>query len=351
MRRRAPSTPLIVLALLAAACTSAPPGAHNTVTTQPSGPVFSRSATAVSAVSSLPTNFNPSAPAGGNHVAKEVMEQVWPQTFVINGKGDQTLEPGFVESAEAVSVSPLHNRVHVQPGGRVRSDGVTITAADFIYNWQQQLVYAATLPDSGIVAGYRDISQITSSKHGHTVTVAFSHPFSEWESPSSPTSFRHTSRSATARVSAFQGFDPAKVVSGGPFEITSVTPGAELVLSRNPTYWGPKPSLSHIVLKVMNASSALAGLRSGTVSVAEVPTGPADTNDLAAAAVGSIVAGSSTLPTLWQLCVNMTSPLLQPETLRLGIEDSLYLDQISADSAGLKNAGLGPDFGEVRPCR
>ncbi len=348
MRRRALATPLLLLALLAAACTSAP-GSRDTTPTQPSNPVFSHAGTAVVAVPSLPANFNPSAPAGGNRITQEVMEQVWPQTFVTNNNGGQTLEPGFVESAEAVSVSPLTIAYSLNPAAKW-SDGVPITAADFTYNWKEQLVYSSLLPDAGLLAGYRDISRITSSQHGHTVTVAFTRPFAEWESLFSDLVPAHIGE-RYGWVAAFQGFDPARVISGGPFEITQVVPGRELVLSRNPRYWATKPSLSQIVLKVMPTASALAGLDSGAVSVAEAPEGPQDTNVLARAArTGRALSREdSTLPTLWQLCLNMTSPTLQPAAFRLGVEDALYIAQISADSVGLEDETLGPSFDRFSP--
>lgn len=277
------------------------------------------------------------------------MQQVWPQAFVTNDKGDQTLEPGFVEGAEAVSVSPLTIAYTLNPAARW-SDGVPITAADFIYNWREQLVYSALLPDAGVLAGYRDISRITSSQRGHTVTVAFSHPFAGWESLFSDLVPAHIGE-RYGWVNAFQGFDPARVISGGPFEITRVVAGRELVLSRNPAYWATKPSLSQIVLKVMPTSAALAGLDSGSVSVAEAPPGPQNTNLLASAARAGRALSSeeSTLPTLWQLCLNMTSPTLQPAAFRLGLEDALYLAQISSDSVGLEDETLGPSFDRFAP--
>ncbi len=344
MRRRALACSLLVLALLAAACTSSPSSSPTTPSTQPSSPVFSHDGTAVVAVSSLPTNFNPSAPAGGNRITQEVMEQVWPQTFVTNDKDDQTLEPGFVESAEVVGLSPLRVDYTLNPAAKW-SDGVPITAADFIYNWHEQLLYAPRLPDAGLVAGYRDISRIASSKNGHTVTVTFVHPFAEWESLFANLVPAHIGE-RYGWVSAFQGFDPTKVISGGPFVITTVIPGKELVLSRNPVYWATKPSISHILLKVMSASKALTGLESGAVSVAEAPEGPEDTNVLANAARSgrALSRDDSTLPTLWQLCLNTASPILRTGTFRLGIEDALYLAEISSDSAGLEDDTLAPDF-------
>src|ERR1019366_10365711 len=83
------------------------------------------------AVPSLPTNFNPSTPAGSNRITAEVMAQVWPQAFVTDNQFQQTLAPGAVDSAEVIGVTPFTVAYTIDPKA-VWSDGVPITAADFI---------------------------------------------------------------------------------------------------------------------------------------------------------------------------------------------------------------------------
>jgi peptide/nickel transport system substrate-binding protein len=300
--------------------------------------VFASGGTAVVAVSSLPTNFNPWSPSGANRVTAEVMEQVWPQTFVTDGGMHATTEPGFVENAEVESIAPFEVVYTLNPKA-VWSDGTPIGVDDFIYNWHEQLAWAPELPDGGLLAGYRDISAITSSNGGSTVTVTFSQPFAEWEGLFSDLVPAHIA-SKYGWVAAFDGFDPAKVISGGPFEITQYVPGQELVLSRNPHYWFTPAHLSRIVLEVQSSADALAGLQDGTVNIAEEPDVPAVTATVADAARAGIALSKATsaLPTLWQLCLNLTSPALEEPDLRVGIEQALYVPEIAADSVGLEDA-------------
>ena len=65
------------------------------------------------------------------------------------------------------------------------SDGVPITAADFIYAWQQQdggdADAAYPSGDQASILGYSDIASMKASNQGRTVTVVFSTPFADWQ--------------------------------------------------------------------------------------------------------------------------------------------------------------------------
>ncbi|HZP96274.1 MAG TPA: ABC transporter substrate-binding protein [Candidatus Limnocylindria bacterium] len=61
-------------------------------------------------------------------------------------------------------------------------------------------------------------------------------------------------------------------IGSGPYLLTEWTPNERFVLERNPSYWGPKPYLDKIVIKMLtNDSSRLAALQSGDVDVAVAP--------------------------------------------------------------------------------
>jgi len=339
--RRLPAL-LVALSLGAGAagCTNAPAG--NPGTTLPSTPQYDSAGTVIVAVPNLPTNFNPSAPEGANRITAEVMEQVWPQTFVTDAQLAATTEPGFLEDAEVEGVAPFKVVYTLNPKA-VWSDGTHIGLADFIYNWHEQLQWAHDLPDSGLAAGYEAISSITSTNGGSTIAVTFSHPFTEWESL-----FSDLVPAQIAEhygwVSAFEGFNPARVISGGPFEISSYTPGVQLVLSRNPHYWFSPARAAHIILEVEPASKALSDVEVGFAEIAQVPASPSVDAAVADAARSGLALSKSTveLPTLWQVCFNMTDGALGSQAFRTGIERSLSLDEIVSDSVGLSDASIVP---------
>ncbi|MHB8456933.1 MAG: ABC transporter substrate-binding protein [Acidimicrobiales bacterium] len=323
-----------------------------TVPTVPGGDLLNTNGTVTVLVRSLPTNFNPSTPAGDNRITQMVMEQVWPQPFV-TGPSFNAQTSGLLVSAEVRSVSPF-TVVYVIDPHAIWSDGTPITAADFFYAWQEHLSTSSMLPDSGLVAGYRDITSVTGSSGGRTVTVTFGQPFSGWQSLFANLVPAHIAKK-DGWSAAFAGFSPNRVISGGPFEVTSYIAGHELVLSRNPRYWGVPAHVAHIRFLVEPSRAALvAALASNPAAIAEIDTtrlppgevGPgivssATPDGAGPTAVGSrqptsrlawsSVAGSK----VWQVCFNLQDPLISQLAIRRAIEHALDRSEIVADSVDL----------------
>ncbi len=317
-----------------------------TQSTLPGGYSIDTNGTVTVGVLSLPTNFNPSTPAGDNRITQMVMEQVWPQPFFTD-PGFEVESSDLLESAEVESVTPL-TVVYVINPKAVWSDGVAITAADFEYSWREHLSSSTALPDSGLVAGYRDISSITASDNGDTVTVRFSQPFSQWQSLFANLIPAHIAEKY-GWSAAFTGYAPDRVISGGPFEVTAYVPGQYLVLSRNPRYWGTRAHVAHIRFVVERSQSAiLDGITTGQLSVAEVAASRPEPNVLGPGAVGStdtsqgssaaspkLVWSGALASEIWQLCFNFNDPLISNVVMRRGIEHSLDRSEIVADSEDL----------------
>ena len=168
-----------VLVLLIGGGVSA--GAGSRPPSSPGGVVkIASGGTVTVAVSSLPSEFNPSTPAGSNAVTQMVMEQVWPQAFIVNPAMAPRQGPGLVSSAELVSVSP-QTVVYTLAKQARWSDGVPITATDFIYDWHEFLAEGPVLPASFPLTGYDAIASITGSKDGRVVTVVFNTDYADWD--------------------------------------------------------------------------------------------------------------------------------------------------------------------------
>jgi len=298
---------------------------------------FASGGTVTVAVPYLPSNFNPSTPAGANRVTQMVMEQVWPQAFVIDPEY-QAETTGFIDSAEVVGLSPMTVSYVIDPKA-TWSDGYPITAADFVYNWQQQLLASPVLASPAFLAGYRDIRSISGSNGGKTVRVVFNRPYSDWEGLFANLIPAHIAERA-GWASAFAGFRPKDLISGGPFIVSSLKKGKRLVLTRNSRYWGTPAHLQSIVFRVERSDRAsLVGLKDGSVSIAEVTPSPqvdiAIARDQALSSALSVTTTPS--PVLWQLVFNLNDSVVGDSLMRRALALVTDPDQLAADSVGLED--------------
>lgn len=335
--RRATLVVLGSVALLASSCSGSSSVAKLAEHVTPATAVFAKGGTVTVAVPYLPTNFNPSTLAGANAVTQMVMEQVWPQAFVTDSNY-QSETTGFIDSAEVVGLKPMTVNYVIDPQAKW-SDGHPITVNDFEYNWRERMLYAGSSGSVGSIAGYRDIRSIKGSKGGKLVTVVFKRPYADWEGLFANLVPAHIGeRWGWAR--AFAGFQRSRVISGGPFIVSTVVPGKRLVLTRNPSYWGNSAHLQRIVFVVEHsAQGVLAGLKSGSLSIGEVSTGPSAESAVARHKASSVKLTLQTTPSrvLWQLVFNLNSVAVSSRVMRLALALDTDRDELVADSVGLED--------------
>jgi peptide/nickel transport system substrate-binding protein len=194
--------------------------------------------------------FNPNTPAGAASSTPSLLSSVLPSAYVINPKLIPVVNTGLLDSVEATSTSPLTIQYVIDPKA-VWSDGVPVTADDFVYAWQSQRgdgVDVDGQPDQvASTLGYRDVASVTGSQEGRTVTVVFTSPFTDWR-----VLFNHMVPAHIARKvgwnTGFASFDPATVLSAGPMILQSVSADGTAVLARNPSWWGTKSVLSGVTV-------------------------------------------------------------------------------------------------------
>ncbi len=335
--RRAGALALGVLVVVFTGATTSGASSTSTTLAGQGGVKILDGGTVTVAVPRLPTDYNPSTPAGSNAVTQMVMEEVWPQAFVIGPGLEVHPAPGLVMSAELTGLKP--QTVVYTLAKRARwSDGVPITVADFTYDWREILIVGPSLPAAFPLAGYRDIASITGSSKARTVTVVFTHPYADWMALFANLVPAHIAH-RDGWEKAFRGGNLADLVSGGPFEITKIVPGKELVLSRNPSYWGKPAHLDHIVFRVVPSGAATRrALAAGSVDLAELTPGPAVTSLVERSR--DLVATPSAGATLWQLAFNFDDPIAVHADVREAIATAIDRSQLVADSAGLYDASI-----------
>lgn len=273
-------TLLLVLVLLLAGCATQSQPAGEATT----GPTAADATTLVVAVSGDYESFDPCI--GGSPRTTEIVASVYdtPVTFKVEqheGYQKQVLddETGWVPHlAEAVEVSD-DNRVitfTLREDVQFYPSGNQMTAEDWYWSWERQL----SEPPIGFCAfenaeaGIEEIDSIE-IVDDYTIRITLDHPNAlalaymrlvDFAILDSEVVQQHTTPD-----------DPwasewlAKNSAGsGPYSIAGHTPGSELVLERNPLYWGETPYFERVILRVVpSVATRVALVRSGDVDIAQ----------------------------------------------------------------------------------
>jgi peptide/nickel transport system substrate-binding protein len=251
-------------ALVVAACGSSSPSSSHSKTTN--------GGTITYALDEDVAGFNPLYANDNEFVLAEILDQVWPTVFLTQPNATVALDKNFVTSAKVTNTNPQTIVYQINPKA-VWSDGVPISASDFIYNWQAQSgnpkykdVGGKAFIPSG-TSGYNQIQSVTGSNGGKTVTVVFAKPFADWQALFGPMIPAHTAQKYGFN-NGFQTFGPSVEVSGGPYKIQSYSKGEDLVEVPNPKYWGPKPHLSKIVFRfILDDNQDASAIQTGEANI------------------------------------------------------------------------------------
>jgi glutathione transport system substrate-binding protein len=215
--------------------------------------------------------FNVLNASENEFVLQEVLDPVWPSVFITPPNLKPTTDKNVVTSVKMTKKSPQTIVYKINKKAKW-SDGVPISVADFVYNWQAQSGNAKYKDKGGkpfepaTTSGYNQIKSIKGTNGGKTVTVVFSKPFGDWKALFSPLIPAHVSKKVGFNE-GWASFNSAAKVSGGPFEIQSYKQGSDLIEVPNPHYWGPKPHLSQLIYRFLDDSRQLQAVRNGTVDI------------------------------------------------------------------------------------
>jgi len=215
--------------------------------------------------------FNVDQATDNEFVLQEIMDNVMPQSYITQPNYTSVLDTNYFTSV-TVTANPQTIVYHINPKA-VWSDGVPITAADMIYNWQAQ----SGLPqfkdvgnqayEAASTAGYSQIKSVTSSDGGETATVVFGSPFADWKSLFTDILPAHIA-SKVGFNNGFQTFGASVQVSGGPYMIQSYTKNENLVEVRNPKWWGTPAKLAKVVYSfITDDSQQPAAVQNGEANI------------------------------------------------------------------------------------
>jgi peptide/nickel transport system substrate-binding protein len=200
-------------------------------------------------------NWNQLSADGNTFDYGQVLNAVYPYTFIYNPSYAVTMNSDLLDSASQTSSSPQTITYKIKPNA-VWSDGQPITADDFAYAWQVQNGSDANIPAAS-TTGYQDIQSVTSSDDGKTVTVVYKTAFSDWRSLFGPLYPAHIAKQHGNLEASFTWFGAnPPPVSGGPFVVSSVSSDkTSVILNKNPKYYGTPAHVDQVVFRAITDST------------------------------------------------------------------------------------------------
>ncbi|MFE2070938.1 ABC transporter family substrate-binding protein [Streptomyces sp. NPDC059467] len=281
------------------------------------------------AVDAVPETFNTfqaDADAGTTRVAQAVL----PSMFTMDATGKPVRNPDYLESAKVIETEPRQVVLYKLDQRAVWSDGREIGAADFAAQWR-----ALSGKDAAYWtarnAGYDRIAKIERGANDLEVRVTFDRPYTDWKSLFSPL----YSKDVMGTPDAFNdGARRKLMVTAGPFRVDRIdTAKKDVVLTRNPRWWGRPAKLDEIDLHAVDRGQRAAALAAGTVDVADIDASEAEQIIVAGREKGTGMplqgAGKTSAKKLrsWALALGMDAERLPDGRKKLGRAIAKWLEQ------------------------
>jgi ABC-type transport system substrate-binding protein len=259
--------------VLVTACVADPPPPVQQTNSVPPEPAEPSGQVLYVATDSIGIGFNPHLAADQSAVTTAVAAMTLPSSFRPVADRDRVawvIDPALLTSAEVTGTAPFTITYRIHEDAQW-SDGLPITAEDFIYLWQQM----SRQPNVTAPAGYRLITDVRSGGGGKEVTATFAAPYPAWRELFNDLLPSHVLKGAPGGFQS--GMDSGFPASGGPFTISGIDHSRDEVrLIRNDRFWLKPAVVDRLTLRRAGTISQVAdSMRSGDTRVAAVSGGPA----------------------------------------------------------------------------
>ena len=342
-------------------------------------PSFSSGAgtTKIVALDGTFTGFNNFTSAQNSFYLAQVENQLWPSPYIMNQAAKFVLDTDIVTKAVSADVKGQQVVTYTINPQAVWSDGVPLTADDFIYMYQASS--GATNPDGSPKytdidgnqydvagnAGYNQIQSVVGSKpasgacapgtaanrnvglcpNGKTVTVTFmkGQSYAEW-----PGLFGLLPAHVARVVGWNTGMDDpsratADILSAGPYVLSSVDMANNTYIeTKNPRWWGtPAKTDTLVFTNLADDTQGIAGLAAGDFNVFQPTTVSASMISQAKSQSGVT---SSVIPgyVFEHLDFNFKNPNLAKLKVREAIALAVNRKAIIAATVGQVNTATKP---------
>jgi peptide/nickel transport system substrate-binding protein len=202
---------------------------------------------------------------GNLFATAEATEPILDSGLEYNNRG--TLIPVLMAAQPKVlKTSPLTIRFSYKKNAKW-NDGRQITGADFQFTWQTIMNKSFDITSR---EGWEDVRRVQVA--GKTVTVTFGKPYAAWKplvatAPLPAHALRGENFNQVWR-NDFLSPKNNRPIASGPFIFERWQRGSQLVLTRNPRYWGKRAYLDRVVFRVVaDTNTQFQAIRSGELNV------------------------------------------------------------------------------------
>ena len=252
-----------------------------------------RGGTVITALNLEPPSLNWYLGVGAPFSTSIVSDQILASAYHDSGK-EARLVPDLLARDPEITTAPFSLTYTIKKQARW-SDGIPITARDFVFTWQ---VLANAKFD--LLDGIRELYEpIVGAKTlgPKRVRFVFRRPVPDWNSLFGPVLPRHALIGEEFDKVWRDRIDNPKTgqpISSGPFIFESWNHGSRLTLARNGRYWGKKPYLDHLGFRFIlpDFGAQIRAVRAGEVDLIQGSGG--SISDLRSSPGVRVQTGSST---------------------------------------------------------
>lgn len=209
------------------------------------------------AIDQLPDNWNTLQADGANVSGAQIVDPTTGGLIRILKDGSWEVNPDYATEVKLSSSDPQIVSVKLNPKA-VWEDGTPMTYKDFEATWKAN---NGTNEAYQIAADnvYKDIASVTRGDSDSNFTINFKNKNADWPSILGGSSNGLATASFLPAAiagdpTAFnEGYKSEPLPSNGPFIASTVDANAQIVtLTPNPKWWGAKPKLNKIIMKVVS---------------------------------------------------------------------------------------------------
>jgi oligopeptide transport system substrate-binding protein len=238
---------------------------------------------------------------------------------------------------------------HLRPTAKYW-DGTQVKAADFVYAWQRLIDPRLAAPNEALFANtvlngervsvmdpQRDASTIDAALatlglkavDDLTFQVQLARPDPAFIWLAAMPAGGPVRKDIVAKSKDQWATSPDTLVTNGPFKVTEMVKNDHISVERNPSYWGPKPTLTRIDFAIVNdGAAALARYKSGGLD--EIAVQPAQAPSVSADSVLSRQLLKTPNLTVFWLVFRVDSPPLDNVKVRQAIAQAIDRDAFVA---------------------